>query len=179
MRPSDAEGSRRPSRCGAIFRARAANKPQSHARVCVPPHSEGLRMHRVGDHVMRRSYSSAFARQPPGCNVAWSRLAAWTRRLVVISDGPTNSSALLVLQTVRRPVRLAGYINAKVIPGGWIARDGERDRAGSPKLRASAMCSSPWAHFPSTGVRRQRFRSGSGSNLASSRVNGTESDRQS
>jgi hypothetical protein len=36
-------------------------------------------MHRVGDHVMPvRSCSSAFAKQPPGCNVAWSRPVAST-----------------------------------------------------------------------------------------------------
>ena len=36
-------------------------------------------MHRVGDHVMAvRSCSFGFARQPPGCNVAWSRPVAST-----------------------------------------------------------------------------------------------------
>jgi hypothetical protein len=33
--------------CEAIFLAHAANKPQGHARVCVPLPSEGLRMHRL------------------------------------------------------------------------------------------------------------------------------------
>jgi hypothetical protein len=46
-------------------------KPESHGA------SGDLQMHRIGDHVMLvRSCSSAFARPPPGCNVAWSRPAA-------------------------------------------------------------------------------------------------------
>src|SRR4029079_15245253 len=52
---------------------RAAYEPQSDVL------SEGLRMRRVGDHVMPvESCSSAFARLPSGCNVAWSRPIAST-----------------------------------------------------------------------------------------------------
>lgn len=41
--------------------------------------SESLRMHRISDHAMPiRSCSSAFAKQPPGCNVAWSKPVALT-----------------------------------------------------------------------------------------------------